>query len=220
MKNNPSLLLILYTFFLLAVNVQALPEDLNTLEQRSPFLPPNAVNANKTQNTAGNVPPLTTEIEYRGYYTWQGTVQVSIFNRKDNKSQWMKLGEKFGNYKFVSFNSEQATIVIERDDRQETLTLKKPSNTPVIIASHQIPPPQKPPQGTPVQGIPPIPQTGDQANPPPPPRRRIIVPTPRQGGTCQNSPTTPQNGQRPPPTSTQGGQSTNRPFPPQPQSGP
>lgn len=140
--------------------------------QNNPFLRPgaNQPKAPVVQRPAPPPPkpiPRNPNIEFRGYYEFQGEWRIALFDKAKNQGFWLSQGDKVADLdaEVESFNPETEVLKLRGG---MTLSLKDSDKTTLPVPSGQpvkSPPPAKPPSPA-AKGAPPIKPSI------PPPRRR------------------------------------------------
>ena len=138
------------------------------LAQNNPFLRPGA---NKPQPPVVQRPtpippkpiPRNPNIEFRGYYEFQGQWKLALFDTVKNQGFWLTKGETIEGIdaEVESFNPETEIIKLRGG---MTLSLKDSDKTVMPVPSGQVKKPAPPIPGKPVNKVP---KPGI-----PPPRRR------------------------------------------------
>lgn len=107
----------------------------NTLEEKSPFLPPDhnkkEVKAPEPVKTNG---PLAREIEFRGVAQFGNVYQFSVFDKTANKSHWIKMGSSKEGIKVTNFDPDNMSVTLNKNGRTEKLSLMESSDKPMPVA--------------------------------------------------------------------------------------
>jgi len=132
--------------------------------QNNPFLRPgsNAPKPPFVQKPAPLPPkpiPRNPNLEFRGYYQFQGEWKIALFDKAKNQGFWLTEGEKIAELdaEVESFNPETEVLSLRGG---MTLTLKDSDKTVLPVPSGQAKPPasaKKPTNAPKVPGKPPIP---------------------------------------------------------------
>ena len=122
------------TFVLLA-SVSVLSAE--TLESNNPFLPP-GYNEKKEppKPVIQSNGPISREIEFRGLAEMDGQYQFSLFNKRDQKSYWLKENEAAAQGISVrNYDSDSKSLTVSVSGRTERLTLVTASSSPLPVVS-------------------------------------------------------------------------------------
>jgi len=123
------------TFALLA-SVSILSAE--TLESSNPFLPPGYSDKKEAPKpVVQSNGPISREIEFRGLVKMNGQYQFSLFNRRDQKSYWLKENEAAAQGISVrNYDSNSHSLTVSMSGRTERLTLMTASSSPIpVVAS-------------------------------------------------------------------------------------
>ena len=162
-----------FTFLLLA-GVSMLSAE--SLESSNPFLPPGYGEKKEVPKpVVQSNGPISREIEFRGIAKMDGQYQFSLFNKRDQKSHWLKENEAAAQGISVrNYDSNSKSLTVSISGRTERLTLATPSSTPIpVVASVSQPSSGPQPSPTP-QNITKA-NNGNNTNRAVP-RRRVILP--------------------------------------------
>ena len=159
----------------LALAPFCLAED-KTLQSDSPFLPPGY-----GKNQAPPKPPPTVRqgeiarnLQLRGIVYMRGAYSFSFFDKKTNKSFWIKESEsnKEG-YQVGNYDAKKRSIKVTKGGTTEEVTLISSTNKPVMVNTSvsvaKTPPPAKTPNVQP-------PANNQNKTARSIPRRRVILP--------------------------------------------
>ena len=122
------------TFALLA-SVSILSAE--TLESSNPFLPPGYSDKKEAPKpVVQSNGPISREIEFRGLAKMDGQYQFSLFNRRDQKSHWLKENEAAAQGISVrNYDSDSKSLTVSVSGRTERLTLVTASSSPLPVVS-------------------------------------------------------------------------------------
>ena len=158
--------------FLLFAGVSMLKAE--SLESSNPFLPADygeKIEAPKpVVQTNG---PISREIEFRGLAKMNGQYQFSLFNKRDQKSYWLKENEAAAQGISVrNYDSGSQSLTVSMSGRTERITLisANPSSIPVVTSFSQ--------KGVPTASTKPqnVTKTNNSNGSKTVPRRRVILP--------------------------------------------
>lgn len=112
------------------------------LQNYSPFVPhdykaPRETEQPKARQNVTQGPPMSSYLEVRGFFTWQGNTEVSIFDRRKNRSYWLRENQSMEEITVKSINVDQQSATLQ-DGANNTadLTLKARSNQPLPIVGN------------------------------------------------------------------------------------
>lgn len=154
--------------------------DLNTLLERSPFLPDGYVDPKnrKPEETKKPEPPSSWEL--RGWTTLGDVTKVSMFNKAEKKSYWIDVNDPSSEVRVVGLDKASKEVSVSINGITETITLAQTKFTGSVPNSQ--PAPRPAPRAAP----PPPPETANgelrknQESAEPKrrviPRRRVVVP--------------------------------------------
>jgi len=106
------------------------------LSEKSPFLPP-GYGQEETKPVEPVVQPqgpISREIEFRGIVEIGGEYQFSLFNKKEQKSYWLKENEREDGISVNNYEEDSSTIVVLMNGRSERLTLMAATEKPLPVA--------------------------------------------------------------------------------------
>ena len=109
-----------------------------TLESINPFLPPGyGEKKEEPKPVVQSNGPISREIEFRGIFEVDGQYQFSLFNRRDQKSHWLKENEAaMQGISVRNYDSNSRSLTVNMSGRTERLTLMTASSTPIpVVAS-------------------------------------------------------------------------------------
>ena len=146
-----------------------------TLESSNPFLPPGYGEEKEVPKPiVQSNGPISREIEFRGIAKMDGQYQFSLFNKRDQKSHWLKENEAAAQGISVrNYDSNSKSLTVNMSGRTERLTLATPSSTPIPVVASAIQSSSPQPSPTP-QNITKA-NNGNNTNRVVP-RRRVILP--------------------------------------------
>jgi len=76
-------------------------------------------------------PAFAKEVEFRGYFLLKGIPYFSIFNKKANMGEWIKLNEQtYEEFKAQAFDLESETLTLAFSGQDFTLTLEQSKSIP------------------------------------------------------------------------------------------
>ena len=121
--------------FVLLSSVSILSAE--TLESSNPFLPPGYSDKKEAPKpVVQSNGPISREIEFRGLAEMDGQYQFSLFNRRDQKSYWLKENEAAAQGISVSnYDSDSQSLTVNMSGRSERLTLMTASSTPLAVVT-------------------------------------------------------------------------------------
>lgn len=121
--------------FALLTSVSVLSAE--TLVSSNPFLPPGY--GEKKVAPKPVVPsngPISREIEFRGLVKMNGQYQFSLFNKRDQKSYWLKENEASAQGISVrGYDSSSRSLTVNMNGRSERLSLMTANSTPLPVVS-------------------------------------------------------------------------------------
>jgi VCBS repeat-containing protein len=108
-----------------------------TLESSNPFLPPGYSDKKEAPKpVVQSNGPISREIEFRGRFKMNGQYQFSLFNKRDQKSYWLKENEATAQGISVrNYDSDSESLTISMSGRTELLTLMSASSTPLAVVT-------------------------------------------------------------------------------------
>ena len=121
--------------FALLASVSVLSAE--TLESSNPFLPPGYSDKKEAPKpVVQSNGPISREIEFRGLAKMNGQYQFSLFNRRDQKSYWLKENEAAAQGISVrNYDSDSQSLTVNMSGRTERLTLMTASSTPLAVVT-------------------------------------------------------------------------------------
>ena len=153
-----------------------------SLKSSNPFLPPGyGEKEEATKPVVQSNGPISREIEFRGLVKMDGQYQFSLFNRRDQKSYWLKENEAAAQGISVSnYDSASQSLTISMSGRIERITLIKASSSSLpVVAS--VSPQVNTNSNAKQPGLPPVLQNiikpnNNNGSKTTVPRRRVILP--------------------------------------------
>ena len=145
-----------------------------SLKSSNPFLPPGYGEKKEAPKpVVQSNGPISREIEFRGLVKMNGQYQFSLFNKRDQKSYWLKENEAIAQGISVrNYDSGSQSLTVSASGRTERITLiaANPSSIPVVTSvSHKsVPTPSAKPQN--------VTNTNNSNSNKTVPRRRVILP--------------------------------------------
>ena len=160
-----------YAFVLLA-GLSVLSAE--SLKSSNPFLPPGYGEKKEAPKpVVQSNGPISREIEFRGLFKMNGQYQFSLFNKRDQKSYWLKENEAAAKGISVrNYDSGSRSLTVNMSGRTERLTLITANFSPLpVVAS--VSPPSGPQPNTKPQNVT---KTNNSNSSKTVPRRRVILP--------------------------------------------
>ncbi len=160
------------------------------LVDNSPFIPDN-FNARQKANKPQSNKPKTSglEVEFRGVYSIDGEYHFSIYNKKDQKGEWVRLGETGATYEVTGYDEASNSIQLNIDGKNQEMTLRTPDNKPIPVQTANATP-KKTRQELAAAN------RAARAKKKPVVRRRVIVPNRKTTGANQSNNPTPAQPRR------------------------
>ncbi len=169
-----------FLFALLALSgpfAAADPGPIESLVERSPFLPPGyrppSTEVRTPQRPTPPAPTAASRVELIGVVAAAGEIQVSLRRKGEPRGVWLAPGEQLDDIRFVRFDLPGREAVVETAGRRETIPLKPPAVSAMPDVADQ------PPDGNANQrqtsASSPKPPGASPDNPRVPVRRRVIV---------------------------------------------
>ena len=109
-----------------------------SLESSNPFLPPGYGEKKEAPKpVVQSNGPISREIEFRGLVKMKGQYQFSLFNKRDQKSYWLKENEAAAQGISVrNYDSGSQSLTVSMSGRTERITLIAANSTPLpVVAS-------------------------------------------------------------------------------------
>ena len=166
--------------FALLAGVSVLSAE--SLESSNPFLPPGFSEKKEApEPVVQSNGPISREIEFRGLVKVNGQYQFSLFNKRDQKSHWLKENEAATQGISVrNYDSGSQSLTVSMSGRTERITLIAANSSPLpVVAS--VSPPVNTNGNAKLKGLPPVlqnitkPNTNNDVKRAVP-RRRVILP--------------------------------------------
>ncbi len=154
---------------------QPLAATAETLEEKSPFLPPGYNREGPAETVEAQAPPgvVAREVEFRGVVKFGAEYQFSLFDKRDQKGYWIRMNETKGGITVRSYNPSELTVAVSKGGRTERISLLEATEGPLPVPAAAVQQPQQIPGA---QAVPTSPQTTIQSKAPTVPRRRVILP--------------------------------------------
>ena len=126
--------------FLLLAGVSMLSAE--SLESSNPFLPPGYGEEKEAPKpVVQSNGPISREIEFRGFFKLNGQYQFSLFNKRDQKSYWLKQNEAAAQGISVrNYDSGSQSITVSISGRTERITLITANSSPLPVVASVSPP--------------------------------------------------------------------------------
>ena len=104
------------------------------LVDNSPFIPDNFKARQKAKKPPPKKPANTAlEFEFRGVYSLGGEYQFSIYNKKEQKGEWVSLGETGSSFQVTGYDEASHSIQLNIDGKTEEIALRTPDNKPIPV---------------------------------------------------------------------------------------
>ena len=113
-----------------------------TLESSNPFLPPGYGEEKEAPKpVVQSNGPISREIEFRGLFKMNGQYQFSLFNKRDQKSYWLKENEAAAQGISVrNYDSGSQSITVSISGHTERITLITANSSPLPVVASVSPP--------------------------------------------------------------------------------
>ncbi len=113
-----------------------------SLESSNPFLPPGYGEKKEAPKpVVQSNGPISREIEFRGLVKVNGQYQFSLFNKRDQKSHWLKENEAAAQGISVrNYDSNSRSLTVSMSGRTERLTLIAANSSPLPVVASVSPP--------------------------------------------------------------------------------
>ena len=113
-----------------------------SLESSNPFLPPGYGEKKEAPKpVVQSNGPISREIEFRGFFKMKGQYQFSLFNKRDQKSYWLKENEAAAQGISVrNYDSGSQSLTISMSGRTERITLIAANSSPLPVVASVSPP--------------------------------------------------------------------------------
>ena len=106
------------------------------LESNSPFYPP-GYDPNPKQTVAPSPVeskgPLARQLEFRGVAELNGVYQISIYNKAEQKSYWVKVGEKKEGIHVTAFDIDSMAVTLNQSGRSERISIMESTDRPMPV---------------------------------------------------------------------------------------
>ena len=121
--------------FALLASVSILSAE--TLESSNPFLPPDYSDKKEAlKPVVQSNGPISREIEFRGLFKVNGQYQFSLFNKRDQKSHWLKEnGAAAQGISVRNYDSGSRSLTVNMSGRTERITLMTANSTPLAVVT-------------------------------------------------------------------------------------
>ena len=126
--------------FALLAGVSVLSAE--SLESSNPFLPPGYGEKKEVPKpVVQSNGPISREIEFRGLVKMKGQYQFSLFNKRDQKSYWLKENEAAAQGISVrNYDSGSQSLTVSMSGRTERITLIAANSSPLPVVASVSPP--------------------------------------------------------------------------------
>ena len=126
--------------FALLASVSVLSAE--SLESSNPFLPPGYGEKKEVPKpVVQSNGPISREIEFRGLVKMKGRYQFSLYNKRDQKSYWLKENEATAQGISVrNYDSGSQSLTVSMSGRTERVTLISASSSPISVVASVSPP--------------------------------------------------------------------------------
>ena len=113
-----------------------------SLESSNPFPPPGYGEKKEAPKpVVQSNGPISREIEFRGLVKVNGQYQFSLFNKRDQKSHWLKENEAAAQGISVrNYDSNSRSLTVSMSGRTERLTLIATNSSPLPVVASVSPP--------------------------------------------------------------------------------
>ena len=113
-----------------------------SLESSNPFLPPGYGEKKEAPKpVVQSNGPISREIEFRGLVKMKGQYQFSLFNKRDQKSYWLKENEAAAQGISVrNYDSGSQSLTVSMSGRTERITLIAANSSPLPVVASVSPP--------------------------------------------------------------------------------
>ena len=108
---------------------------MQTLAERSPFLPPDFNKPSATEDAPVAQPASVQHLRFKGIFALNGTVKVNLFNTKTNKGTWVPVNGMIDGHRVVAYHSEKRAVDLEVDGKITSFDLMSPTDSPIPVAS-------------------------------------------------------------------------------------
>lgn len=106
----------------------------SSLVDNSPFIPEGFKAPGQSQKTKAAQAALTTrDLEFRGVYALSGEYRFSIYNRKRQSGEWVRLNDPGAEYRILRFDEETSSLQINIDGQTEEIFLKERDGRPLPV---------------------------------------------------------------------------------------
>ena len=113
-----------------------------SLENSNPFLPPGFGEKKEVPKpVVQSNGPISREIEFRGLVKMKGQYQFSLFNKRDQKSYWLKENEAAAQGSSGrNYDSGSQSLTVSMSGRTERITLIAANSSPLPVVASVSPP--------------------------------------------------------------------------------
>ena len=113
-----------------------------SLQSSNPFLPPGYGEKKEAPKpVVQSNGPISREIEFRGLVKMKGQYQFSLFNKRDQKSYWLKENEAAAQGISVrNYDSGSQSLTVSLSGRTERITLITANSSPLPVVASVSPP--------------------------------------------------------------------------------
>ena len=113
-----------------------------SLENSNPFLPPGFGEKKEVPKpVVQSNGPISREIEFRGLVKMKGQYQFSLFNKRDQKSYWLKENEAAAQgISGRHYDSGSQSLTVSMSGRTERITLIAANSSPLPVVASVSPP--------------------------------------------------------------------------------
>ena len=157
----------------------AAPGPIESLVERSPFLPPGyrarAEEPRTAQRPTPPTPTAASRMELIGVVASGGEIKVSLRRKGEPRGVWLNPGELLDDVRFVRFDLSGREAVVETAGRRESIPLKPPQVSAMPTVPNQ--PSGRNSNQRRESATPPKPPGSSSDTPRVPVRRRVIVPS-------------------------------------------
>lgn len=146
-----------------------------SLESDSPFLPPgySTEEAPKPPPVVAAPGQIAREIEFRGLIQMGGKYQFSIYDKKTQRSYWIRAGSNQEGIGVNNFNPADMSVNVTKSGRSERISLATANDRPMTVATVTNAATR---EATSIPGLPPNLQNKNESRRAIP-RRRVILPS-------------------------------------------
>jgi hypothetical protein len=108
-----------------------------TLESKNPFLPAGygVKSSEPPRPVISSNGPIARELEFRGLAEFDGIRQFSIFNKREQRSYWLKENSMEDGIIVGGYDADSFSITLTKSGRSERLSLTRATQAPLPVAS-------------------------------------------------------------------------------------